>query len=234
MILIQARLGSSRFPGKILANIYGKPLIGRVLDACAASSLHSVIVCCLPFGESASPVGDLIRANFPSVFISEGPERDVFSRIRLGYERFVIEAEAEPAAAGIVRVCADRPLLQSSFLDSLNHEEFNEDFLFNHDPRPELGPIGLGAESLSRELARRFFSQPISALSENEVEHVTPGIYQDKTVSKRLVFPRGYPIEGFTSNLRFDVDEEWHLDSLPTDSFDSGMPPTHSSKGRVE
>ncbi len=104
---IQARMGSSRLPGKSLADLAGKPMLQRVIErANAAHSLDAVVVL-----TSTSPLDDAI-ANFCREVGFEcrrGSETDVMSR----YIDLVDEFNADY----LVRITGDCPLISPEHID---------------------------------------------------------------------------------------------------------------------
>ncbi len=65
IILIPARLGSTRLPGKVLADIAGKPMIVHVLERAVAAALGPVAVAC-----SEEEVADAVRAAGGTAFMT--------------------------------------------------------------------------------------------------------------------------------------------------------------------
>lgn len=109
VILIPARFGSSRFPGKPLALIKGKTMIERVYTNCAASGLESAVVTDNDDIEKhvRSFGGKVVRVNDD---VPSGSER-----IALAYERFFSEKSPEL----IINVQGDEPLLKGDVLREL-------------------------------------------------------------------------------------------------------------------
>ncbi|MDR0466475.1 MAG: glycosyl transferase family 2, partial [Deltaproteobacteria bacterium] len=72
-----------------------------------------------------------------------GPEHDVLERFRAAGEAF--------GAERVVRVCADNPLVWGGEIDNLIRffDETGCDYAYNHVPRNNRYPDGLGAEMLS-------------------------------------------------------------------------------------
>ena len=96
--IVQARLGSSRFPRKVLADIAGRPLILHVMERAAAiPGVHTVIAA---VGDGDDELVDVLRRAGYSAY--EGPTLNVLKRYAL--------AAAASAADVIVRVTGDCPL----------------------------------------------------------------------------------------------------------------------------
>lgn len=142
--IIQARLGSSRLPMKAMLTLGDQPVIDWVTGRIAKSSLLSGFVVAIP----NTPLDEVLerhlgRKNIP---VWKGSENDVLRRFT--------EAAQHYEADLIVRVCADNPFIWWEAIDRLI--EFylasHSDYAWNHIPRNNLWPDGLGAEIISRNL----------------------------------------------------------------------------------
>jgi len=108
-VVIQARTGSTRLPGKVLEDLGGHPVLEWVVRAAqAASQIDRVIV-----ATSTLPGDDVVAdlADSLGVRVVRGSEDDVLSR-------YVAALDAYPADA-IVRLTADCPLLDPSLIDAV-------------------------------------------------------------------------------------------------------------------
>jgi len=109
LILIPARYGSSRFPGKPLAKILDKPMIQHVIENCQASGHDCAVVT-----DDERIENVLKNLKLPCVRVddevSTGSER-----IALAYERFFSNNNYD----FIVNVQGDEPLLKASILKKL-------------------------------------------------------------------------------------------------------------------
>lgn len=136
--IIQARLGSTRLPNKMLLHLNGFAVVEWVVRRAArAKALHQLIVA-IPEGSADDPLAQFLE-NIPSE-VMRGPEQDVLSRFYL--------AALATGASHIVRICADNPLISWEAIDLAvkHHMEEGADYTYNHVPRHNLWPDGLGAE----------------------------------------------------------------------------------------
>jgi spore coat polysaccharide biosynthesis protein SpsF len=99
-IIIQARMSSTRFPGKMLQNIGGTPLIQFLYNRCMASACGKVIVA------TSEDVSDNVLSEYcmsNNIPVIRGPLEDVLSR-------YIIAAESIDVQY-LVRVCGDEPFV---------------------------------------------------------------------------------------------------------------------------
>lgn len=142
--LIQARMGSTRLPCKMMLCLHGRSLIDWVVRRVRRAALLDEVV----VATSVNPENDVLERHLQNqgIAVFRGPEQDVL-------ERFRQAAEAHKATH-VVRVCADNPLIWGEEIDRLIrfYREAGCDYAYNHIPRNNLYPDGLGAEILSRPL----------------------------------------------------------------------------------
>lgn len=156
-ILIQARLGSTRFPRKVLAEANGKPLIQYLLHSMALVGGIRNFVVLAPKGDH-----DLISAVEPDP-VWVGDELDVASR-------FIEYVEHEKPDA-FVRVCADSPLLDWLVVSHMVEIFTEADFFMLHNVGDKAGfPAGQHCEIVDS----KFFLANKTALDR---EHVTPTLH---------------------------------------------------------
>ena len=105
-IIVQARMSSDRLPGKVLAPISGRPLLGHLLDRLGRvrGALGPVVA------TSDRSEDDAIESFCASVTVPchRGSRDDVALRLE--------EAAAEAGADAIARVCADSPVLDPALV----------------------------------------------------------------------------------------------------------------------
>ncbi len=107
--IVQARMGSTRFPGKVLRPIAGKPLLWHVthrLMRCRV--LHEIVI-----ATSIHPRDDAIESfcSDEGIEVVRGPEDDVLARFHLAAGKYNADV--------IVRVSSDAPFLDPAFIDHL-------------------------------------------------------------------------------------------------------------------
>jgi spore coat polysaccharide biosynthesis protein SpsF len=172
--VIAARMGSSRFPGKTLAPILGRPMLERMVERIRFSrSVGEVIVATTTLAEDDAIVAWAERAG---VAIFRGPADDVMERVRAAAEAFQVDR--------LVKLLGDNPLVHSDVIDEVAalFESAGPDYASNltrehpadGDGRARF-PIGVRVEVISRdaiERAARWTAQS------GHREHVTNFIYE--------------------------------------------------------
>jgi spore coat polysaccharide biosynthesis protein SpsF (cytidylyltransferase family) len=106
--VIQARMGSSRLPGKVLADLGGAPLLARMIERVRGARRVAAIVVATPEGPLDEPVRELARHLGVGAFA--GSAEDVLARYQGAATRF--------AADPVVRLTADCPLIDPEVIDA--------------------------------------------------------------------------------------------------------------------
>ena len=203
--VVQARMSSQRFPGKMLAELGGKSLIDWVLArVLVAHELSEVVLATSTNVQDDALVDQAIQHG---VTIFRGSETDVL-------ERFV-QALTRSKAELVVRICADNPFVAPEEVDRLvsAFKSGEYDYACNHQQRlMNKYADGFGAEILSVELLRKISA---IATEPSHREHVTSYLW-DNQQEFRL-----YAVEAPSAlafpDVRLDVDTSEDLSRL--DSF---------------
>jgi spore coat polysaccharide biosynthesis protein SpsF len=107
--IIQARMTSTRLPGKVLLDICGKPCLQRVIERLRASKrLDDVIVACTTNGADDAIVALCDKLN---CHYYRGSEDDVLSRVLEAAKAFSVDV--------VVEVTSDCPLIYAGHVDAL-------------------------------------------------------------------------------------------------------------------
>jgi len=200
--VIQARLGSQRFPEKMLALLGNRSLLEWVVTRVRRSEmLDRVVVATTQESRDDRLADECARLG---VDVMRGPTDDVLARFA--------QAVEGDAADAVVRVCADNPFIDPACIDELVREyrRHGVDYAYNHRPHGVCDYAdGFGAEILSRGLLDKLQASDLSA---RHREHVTlavvdgtiPALTHACIAPKELAYPK----------LRFDVDTANDLKSL--------------------
>jgi spore coat polysaccharide biosynthesis protein SpsF len=196
VVLIQARMGSSRLPGKVLLPLGARPVLGHVVDRCRSVSPRVVVAT-----STEAEDGAIERwCAQEGVSCVRGSRDDVLAR-------FLAALDAHPAEAG-VRVTADCPLVDVEVLRAVRDVVARDEADYACAAPP--WPLGLPSEGFRvaalREVARRTTGgSPAHAPAR---EHVTLGLYRPPGGFRvrRLEIPHGFaePLPRLTLDERDD------------------------------
>ncbi len=196
--IIQARMGSTRLPGKVLEQVAGKPLLAWQLAQLArAKSLDSVLVATTGSPKD-DPIVEFCREH--AVPCYRGSERDVLDR----YYRAAQFAGAEV----VVRITADCPLIDPAVVDQVV-EAFHDspeayDYVANTAPSPGTFPDGMDVEVIRFSALDRAWGESFAA---DQREHVTFPFWKDAGPYRahRVEAPEDW------SDVRITVDDPGDL-----------------------
>jgi len=159
-VIVQARMTSTRLPGKVLKKLGGETVLSHVLRRCRQIPGMDVVCCAVPDDAASDPVAD--EALRLGVEVCRGSEHDVLDR----YYR-----AAEVCSADVVmRVTSDCPLIDPEICGQLIrlHADTNADYACNN--MPPSWPHGLDCEIVSFDWLERSARE---ANKKYEREHVT-------------------------------------------------------------
>lgn len=167
--IIQARMGSTRLPGKVLQDIGGRTMLDRVVSRTRrATTADGVLVATTREGRDDAIVQEAVRLGVP---VFRGDEEDVLGRY--------YEAARSVQADVILRITADCPLIDPEIIDrvvrALLEAHPTADFAANTLARTF--PKGLDVEVATFQSLERVYRQ---ALSPEDRAHVFPFIYRNR------------------------------------------------------
>lgn len=109
VVIVQARMGSTRLPGKVMLPLFGRPVLWHVLGRAKTIAQADAVVCACPDETASRPIIDVARALDVSVYC--GHPTDVLDR----YHGAALEYDA----GVIVRITADCPLIDPRLCDHI-------------------------------------------------------------------------------------------------------------------
>ena len=161
--IIQARMGSTRLPGKVLMDICGHPMLWHVVNRVRqAEMLHETVVATSDNTSDDSVVAFCEQEGIPCF---PGSEDDVLDRY--------YQAAKWLGADVIVRITADCPLIDPDVVDDVVKCCVDGDYDYVSNTGPPTLPDGLDTEVFSFETLERSWRE---ARWQSEREHVTPYI----------------------------------------------------------
>lgn len=167
VIIVQARMGSTRLPGKVLREVDGKPLLAYELERLQRVRLADEIVVATTTGDADLQVVALCEQL--GVAVTRGPEDDVLARYHA--------AALAHGADVVVRITADCPVIDPEVVDQTiaMYRDAGEAYDYVSNALEDSFPRGLDAEVFSMRALDEAFHQ---ARAQDEREHVTPFIYR--------------------------------------------------------
>lgn len=161
LAIVQARLGSTRLPGKVLADIEGEPMLSRVVSRVARSRTVNGVIVATSDAKADDRIVELCRQKDVAVF--RGNQEDVLER--------VYQAAKAHKAEIIVRVTADCPLIDPAVIDRVVAAYLADDCDYASNTLVCTYPDGLDAEVFSFVALETTWRE---ASRQTDREHVTP------------------------------------------------------------
>ncbi|GMU86335.1 MAG: glycosyl transferase family 2 [Ignavibacteriales bacterium] len=194
--VVQARVGSSRLPYKVMLSLAGKPLLLRMLERVRAAKLTGTIV----VATTEHPIDDIVveTARREGYEIFRGDENDVLSRHYHAARLF--EADT------VVKIPSDCPLIDPHIINRVI--QFYIDHIGDYDYvsnlHPATFPDGNDVEIFSLSALQRAYKE---AVQDFEREHTTPYIWEHPNLFKvgNVCWETG---EDFSMTHRFTIDYE--------------------------
>jgi spore coat polysaccharide biosynthesis protein SpsF (cytidylyltransferase family) len=154
--VIQARMGSTRLPGKALADLGGRPILGRVVDRARLANSLAMVGVATTTDERDDPIAAFCAHE--GVPCHRGPVDDVLRRY--------VEAAARWSIDPVVRITGDCPFLCPDAIDALVPAlvRARAEYAGYSGPR-----IGEGVDPFSRSALTRFDGM---SLPDDEREHL--------------------------------------------------------------
>jgi glutamate-1-semialdehyde 2,1-aminomutase len=159
--IVQARMGSTRFPNKVMRCITGTPMIGLLLERLSKAARVDEIVLATSANLRNEPLARYVEGLDYTVY--RGSEDDVLDRY--------YQAATNALADVVVRITGDCPLVDPELVDACiaTLSESGADYVSNSSPPTY--PDGLDVEVFSYAALRTSWND---ARAQREREHVTP------------------------------------------------------------
>lgn len=161
--IVQARMGSTRLPGKVLKEVLSRPLLSYQIERMAKSKMiDELVIATTPNGNES--IIELCQKENISYFI--GSEKDVLERYYLAAKKFQADI--------VVRMTSDCPLIDAGIVDAVINMYKNNDFDYVSNTQIRTFPRGMDTEVFSFSALEKAYKE---AEIEYEHEHVTPYLY---------------------------------------------------------
>ncbi len=194
--IVQARMGSTRLPGKVLIDIQGKPLLEHVIERLRDSRFIDQIIIATTGNEGDRAIIEFAQSNGLSYYV--GSEDDVLDRFYQAAKKFCTDT--------IVRITPDDPFKDTEVIDKvIGYYLENKDKLdyVSNTIKPTY-PEGLDVEVFSFEALEKVWQEARKA---SEREHVTPYIWNNPELFRLANVESDEDL----SHLRWTIDYEEDL-----------------------
>ena len=189
--VIQARMGSSRLPGKVLMDLGGETTLARVVRRLQRSRQVTKIVVATTTARGDQAI--IRECEHLQVVCFRGEEQDVLDRY--------YQAASANAADAVVRVTSDCPLIDPELVDETVEVFRDEHADYASNVFPRTYPRGLDTEVFSFDALDRAWREAREA---HQREHVTPYLYEHPQIFKLA------SLSGAADYSRY----RWTLDTL--------------------
>lgn len=168
-IIIQARMGSARLPGKIMKNLMGHEILWHVVTRCFKAKKSDNVIIATTTNVEDDIIEKFCKEN--SFLYYRGSSDNVLERYYKTAKQFKADI--------VVRITSDCSLIDPSIIDICvdNFKKYKCDYISNVVPGERTFPRGLDVEVFSFSALEKAYQNA----SENyEKEHVTPYIWENK------------------------------------------------------
>ena len=196
-VVVQARMNSTRLPGKVLMHVGGTTVLDHVLTRCGAISGVDVVCCAIPDSASSDPISAEARRIGAEVY--RGSENDVLDRYW--------QAARALKADIVMRVTSDCPLIDPRVAAEVLALRIRKNVDYACNNMPPTWPHGLDCEVMTFAWLERAARE---AQAPHDREHVTPYV-RNHPDSRKANFP--CPDSG-VANHRWTLDTRTDLEFM--------------------
>jgi len=193
--IIQARLGSSRFPKKVLEPLHGKPLLGHVIGHLKQITKIDRIIIATTTGGDDDPIQEFCSDE--NLLCYRGSVNDVLNRF--------LCASYEYNSDRFLRICSDNPFIDIELMGAqISAFKPDDDYCSYYTQAGEnamVKPVGFFVEAVTRKALEK--AAELGADDPRTQEHVTYYIHNHPVDFKI----KKLPLPGFINpELRFTID----------------------------
>jgi len=193
--IIQARMGSSRLPDKVMKIIVGKPMLWHLINRLRKSELIEKLIIATTNKTQDRKIIDFAKEN--NVLYFAGSEKDVLDRFYYSAKKFKVET--------IVRITGDCPLIDPSLVDMIINFYIDNKKKYDIVHNGNTFPDGvLETEVFSFDILKKTWE---NAKLSSEREHVTSYIWKNPEMFRQATAENSKDL----SYLRLVVDDEKDL-----------------------
>ncbi len=206
--IIQARMDSSRLPGKAMLPLKGKPMLYHVIERARAIHEAGIIVLATCPGDENASMIELADSMKIGTFV--GSSENVLERYYMAAEKF--------GGDYIIRITGDNPFTDPVYASVAAKiaEETKADLCSIKDL-----PLGVAVEIIKKEALEKAYTM---SRMQHQLEHVSPYIKENPDMFKivRHAVSLNNPFE--TLRLTVDTGEDYTLAKIIYDDLYKGFP----------
>ena len=193
--IIEARMKSSRLPGKVLKPILGKPMLELLIERIRQARRIDQIVVATTDAASDDPIDALTQSLNVGCF--RGSEEDVLDR--------VLQAACRYSADIIVEITGDCPLIEAEKIDQMlsSYQHMKDDFMMNRwtGPIRRVGSSHFRTETLEK--VNRLTQDPVDR------EHVSLYVWEHPDIFSIYHFQNNLDRKYWEIRLTVDNEEDF-------------------------
>lgn len=189
-VIIQARLGSTRMPGKTMKEIMGKPLLYYSVKRSSLSKYIDDVIVATTTNSNDDKISEWCEGE--GITFYRGSENNVLDRYYQTAKKFNVDK--------IVRITSDCPFVDPQIIDIaiLLLNIYNKDYVSNRIKK-RTWPHGFDVEVFTFKALEKAWNE---ANKPEEKEHVSPYILNHPEIFKQYEFP----LDKDLSQIRLTVD----------------------------
>jgi spore coat polysaccharide biosynthesis protein SpsF len=191
LAILQARMSSSRLTGKVMMKINGQPMIYWQIQRILESKNVNQLVVVTSDQSTDDPLVAFLQKN--AVDVHRGSLNNVLSRFH--------EVDMKYSSDAFIRLTGDCPLVMPDLIDKMVEQFYEQDVDYLSNTLIPTFPDGLDVEILKHGVLEKLTN---FHLNQNEMEHVTYGVY------KR---PELFKLQNFINDTNRSQDR-WTVDYL--------------------
>ncbi len=195
-IIVQARMASTRLPGKVLERLAGETVLSHVLRRCAMIEGGDVVCCAVPDGRESDVVAE--EADRCGAKVFRGSEHDVLDRYH--------QAAMACGADVVMRVTSDCPLIDPAVCSRLLDLFRSSGVDYASNNMPPSWPHGLDCEVFTVAALARAARQ---ARTPDAREHVTPWLRHEPHIKRANLAGPGGDVAAMRWTLDYPQDLEF-------------------------
>ena len=200
-VIIQARMGSKRLPGKVLMDIEGKTMLEHVIERAGKAQSADKVILALSEAKDSDVLEEFAQQK--NIWYFRASEQDVLKRYYQTAQRFECRT--------IVRITSDCPLIDPAVIDLAVGEHFKQGNDLTSNMLKNTFPLGVAVEVLNFSTLKIANQQ---ARKQRQREHVISYIYEH---------PEFFQIQNIQAkgilsrpDIRLTVDQQEDLDLVRT------------------